>query len=71
VQNGGQGTRNKIRTIPLWGLRTRNRLMHDGLSFTFTEAIQRHANEAAGVTANFNNLSSSQRDAILAFLTSL
>lgn len=71
VQNGGQGTRNKIRTIPLWGLRTRNRLMHDGLSFTFLEAIQRHAGEASGVTANFNNLSSSQRDAIVAFLTSL
>ena len=23
VQNGGQGTRNKLRTPPLWGLRTR------------------------------------------------
>ena len=27
-------TANQIRTAPLWGLRTRNRLMHDGLSFT-------------------------------------
>ncbi len=71
VQNGGQSTRNKIRTAPLWGVRTRNRLMHDGLSFTFTEAIQRHAGEAQGVTNTFNQLSSSQRNAIIAFLTSL
>jgi CxxC motif-containing protein (DUF1111 family) len=30
---------NKTRTAPLWALRTRNRLMHDGLSFTKEEAI--------------------------------
>jgi CxxC motif-containing protein (DUF1111 family) len=71
VQNGGGSTRNKIRTAPLWGVRTRNRLMHDGLSFTFNEAIQRHAGEAAFVTNRFNSLSSSQRDAILLFLSSL
>src|SRR5215510_2024861 len=32
VQNGGQGTRNMLRTPPLWGVRTRPELMHDGLS---------------------------------------
>ena len=26
VQNGGQATRNMVRTAPLWGVRTRNRL---------------------------------------------
>jgi hypothetical protein len=36
-----------IRTAPLWALRTRNRLMHDGLSFTLQDAIQRHAGHAA------------------------
>src|SRR5581483_7648393 len=35
-------TATQIRTAPLWGLRTRNRLMHDGLSFTKAEAIRRH-----------------------------
>src|SRR5207244_3545849 len=30
VQNGGQGTRNMVRTAPLWGMRSRDRLMHDG-----------------------------------------
>ena len=39
-------TANQIRTAPLWALRTRNRLMHDGLSFTRQEAILRHAGQA-------------------------
>ena len=33
------GTVRQIRTAPLWALRTRNRLMHDGLSFSKQEAI--------------------------------
>ena len=39
-------TATQIRTAPLWALRTRNRLMHDGLSFTKQEAIARHAGQA-------------------------
>ena len=39
-------TANQMRTAPLWGLRTRNRLMHDGLTFTKQEAILRHAGQA-------------------------
>ena len=35
-------TANQMRTAPLWALRTRNRLMHDGLSLTKQDAIQRH-----------------------------
>lgn len=35
-------TTKQIRTAPLWGLRTRNRLMYDGLSFTKEDAITRH-----------------------------
>lgn len=60
-----------IRTAPLWGLRTRNRLMHDGLSFTRTEAIARHGGQAASVTARFNSLSDSAKAQIMAFLDSL
>ena len=44
---GVRDDRDQIRTAPLWALRTRNRLMHDGLSFTKQEAIQRHAGQAA------------------------
>ena len=60
-----------MRTAPLWGLRTRNRLMHDGLSFTKNEAIQRHAGQAADVRDAFNALTDTQKDQIMAFLNSL
>src|SRR5713226_2081990 len=49
VQNGGQSTANKMRTAPLWGVRTRTRLMHDGKSLTPHDAILRHAGEAREV----------------------
>lgn len=64
-------TANQMRTAPLWGLRTRNRLMHDGLSFTREEAILRHAGQAANVTLRYRSLSPAEKAALLAFLNSL
>ena len=61
----------QIRTAPLWALRTRNRLMHDGLSFTKQEAIERHAGQAAGVRDRYRSLSNTARNQLLAFLDSL
>jgi CxxC motif-containing protein (DUF1111 family) len=60
-----------IRTAPLWALRTRNRLMHDGLSFTLQEAILRHQGQAASVTNRYNELTQAQKDQVIAFLNSL
>ena len=71
VQNGGQSSRNKIRTAPLWGLRTRTRLMHDGESTTITDAILRHAGEASYVIDNYRALTNSQKNQLLTFLRSL
>lgn len=71
VQNGGSSTRNKLRTAPLWGLRTRSRLMHDGQSMTRNDAILRHSVEAFGVVTSYKNLTASDRAALLAFLDSL
>ena len=71
VQNGGQSTRNKVRTIPLWGLRARGRLMHDSLSFSISDAIARHGGQASTARANFNALSSTNRNRVLEFLLSL
>lgn len=71
VQNGGQGTRNKLRTPPLWGLRTRTRLMHDGESFTRSGAILRHAGEATAVTNSYKALNNTQQVQLSAFLNSL
>jgi CxxC motif-containing protein (DUF1111 family) len=71
VQNGGQSTANKLRTAPLWGLRTRSRHMHDGAALTLFEAIRRHGGEAAGVTGAFRRLNGSQQSQIITFLNSL
>jgi CxxC motif-containing protein (DUF1111 family) len=71
VQNGGQSTRNKLRTPPLWGSRTHDRHMHDGLSLTFNDTILRHAGEATGVINNYRSLSVTQRNQLIAFLQSL
>ncbi|HUQ32461.1 MAG TPA: di-heme oxidoredictase family protein [Pyrinomonadaceae bacterium] len=71
VQNGGQSTANKMRTAPLWGVRTRDRLMHDGESLTRSEAILRHAGEATAVINNYRALSVTQRNQIATFLNSL
>ncbi len=64
-------TSSQMRTAPLWALRTRNRLMHDGLTFTTFEAIQRHAGQATAVTARFNALGAEDQRTLLAFLSSL
>jgi len=71
VQNGGQNTRNKVRTAPLWGSRSRNRLMHDGGSLTRNDAILRHAGEATSVVNNYRNLTNAQKNQLVAFLNSL
>ena len=71
VQNGGAISRNMIRTPPLWGLRTRTRLMHDGATVTRLDAILRHDHEARPVVQAFLHLPPPQRDQLLAFLASL
>src|SRR5713101_2548386 len=64
-------TATQIRTAPLWGLRTRNRLMHDGLTFTREDAVQRHGGQASASRKAYQQLSSTDRAALLAFLNSL
>jgi CxxC motif-containing protein (DUF1111 family) len=71
VQNGGPETRNKLRTTPLWGLRTRGRLLHDGSAFDLTTAIRRHDNEAQFARERFRFLSRDDNASLIAFLNSL
>jgi CxxC motif-containing protein (DUF1111 family) len=71
VQNGGQSTRNKMRTAALWGLRLRSRFMHDLASFTFEDAIDRHRGQASSSRDAFNRLRSSDKRRLLTFLSSL
>jgi CxxC motif-containing protein (DUF1111 family) len=71
VQNGGQGTRNQMHTPALWGMRTRDRLMHDGETLTRNEAILRHAGQATAIINNYNALSDTQKNQLITFLNSL
>jgi CxxC motif-containing protein (DUF1111 family) len=66
-----ESSRNKLRTAPLWGAHLRPRLMHDGASTTFLEAITRHSGEAKHVIQQFEKLKRPDQDAIVEFLKSL
>lgn len=61
----------EIRTPPLWGLRLRRPLLHDGGAATPLEAVRRHAGEAALAREGFERLSAADREALAAFLDSL
>jgi CxxC motif-containing protein (DUF1111 family) len=71
VQNGGPITRTRVRTAPLWGVRTRVNLMHDGESLTFNEAILRHSGEALQVRLRYQALSAADKRRLITFLESL
>jgi CxxC motif-containing protein (DUF1111 family) len=64
-------TANKFRTAPLWGLRSRGWLMHDGKSSTYEDAIRRHRGEADAVRRRYEKLSPVARRQLLVFLDSL
>jgi CxxC motif-containing protein (DUF1111 family) len=71
VGNAGQGSANQIRTPPLWGIRGRNRLMHEGLNVTVFDSVQLHAGQATTARNNFNALTAAQRNDLIAFVLSL
>jgi len=71
VQNGGQGTRNQLRTPPLWGLRARDRLMHDLQTVSRTDAITRHGGQATNARNAFNALAAASQQDLINFLNSL
>src|SRR6202140_1020342 len=61
VQNPPQDTANKLRTVPLWGLRTHPRHMHDLGSLTLESAIERHGGEAEHERKRFRELSPKEK----------
>jgi CxxC motif-containing protein (DUF1111 family) len=74
VQNAGQSSANQIRTPPLWGVRARDRLMHDGLTVSRGDAIRRHGgpgSQAIGSVNAFNALSAADQQAVIDFLNTL
>ena len=71
VQVGPQDTANKLRTAPLWGLRTKARFMHDLKSLSIDNAISRHDGEAHDPARRFKELGPEDRNALITFLNSL
>jgi CxxC motif-containing protein (DUF1111 family) len=71
VQVGPQDTANKLRTAPLWGLRTKPRFMHDLRSLSLEDAIARHEGEAREPARRFRELSLEERQALITFLNTL
>ncbi len=71
VQVGPQDTADKLRTAPLWGLRTKARFMHDLQSLSLENAIERHKGEASQAERRFDELTAQERAALITFLNSL
>lgn len=71
-----QGTAgpDQFRTAPLWGVGQRVFFLHDGRTSDIQQAIEDHASsgsEANAVVANFNKLSTKEKQDLLNFLRSL
>jgi CxxC motif-containing protein (DUF1111 family) len=60
----------EYRTPPLWGLRHRDRYMHDGLATDLPEAIRRHGGEGTASRDAFEQLAAEDRALLLRFLGS-
>ena len=72
VQGGPPDTIAKLRTAPLWGLRTKTRFMHDLKSESVADAIRRHRGEADNVRERFSeDLTPAQQQQLITFLNSL
>ncbi|HEV2862607.1 MAG TPA: di-heme oxidoredictase family protein [Pyrinomonadaceae bacterium] len=82
AEAGGEPTRNMMRTAPLWGLRTRDKFMHDGgssspptnsgaQSFTLNEVVLRHGGQATASRTAYQALTAHQKAQLIRFLKSL
>jgi len=57
-----------MRTAPLWGVRAKSRLLHDGRAEDIAGAIQFHAGQAAASRDAFLGLTPAQQQQVLDFL---
>lgn len=67
----GAAKGNEFRTAPLWGLRSRKLLLHDGRAFTPDQAIQLHGGTASPVLDRYRRLPPPDRQALVDFLSTL
>ena len=70
IEQGGAKAR-EMRTAPLWGLRARSHLLHDGRAKTVWQAIEAHDGEAAPARRRFEALSPAAQQQLLDFLQTI
>ena len=65
----------RMRTAPLWGLRSRNKKLHDGRTTSIEAAISAHNagpnSQATPAGQAFNALTTAQKSDLVAFLNTL
>jgi CxxC motif-containing protein (DUF1111 family) len=71
MQGRMEPTAPRVRTAPLWGVRLRPRLMHDGQTLTLRDAILRHGGEGSDARRRFRCLPAAEQEQLLTFLRSL
>jgi CxxC motif-containing protein (DUF1111 family) len=64
-------TTRQMRTAPLWGIRFRNRLLHDGRCSDVACAVRAHDGQGAAARNAFNALSSDNQHNLVQFVRSL
>jgi CxxC motif-containing protein (DUF1111 family) len=67
----GSASGHQMRTAPLWGVRTRPLLLHDGRATSLDAAILAHDGQGKGARDRFLRLPAGARFALLQFLRSL
>jgi CxxC motif-containing protein (DUF1111 family) len=74
-QIGGDGdsvaVTRRMRTAPLWGIRNRNHILHDGRTTDRAAAIRAHDGQGAAARNAFNAATAAQQNSIVLFLQSL
>jgi len=61
----------QMRTAPLWGLRFRNKLLHDGRASDVASAVRAHDGQGAAARDAFNRSSASDQHNLVQFVRSL
>ncbi len=67
----GDAKVNEMRTAPLWGLRVRPALLHDGRATTPRDAIAWHDGQARASRQRFDAMKAAEQQQLLAFLATL
>jgi CxxC motif-containing protein (DUF1111 family) len=61
----------RMRTAPLWGIRFRNHLLHDGRTSDIATAIRAHAGQGAAAASAFNLRNATDQHNLIQFVRSL